>query len=1444
MRPMSRSFHWLLVVVLGLAAAPAAARRLELPVWSATAGDSAPACYRGDRVVVRLRPPAARAARALARRAASPFSSPELASAGVALGRLGAHFEPAFRGAVVGNAPADDRLAAWWSVDLRPGADLGASLDSLAAIPEVELAEPVPVCPVTAIPDDSLYALQWNLGPATRHNLQAPEAWDVLTDASAVPVAILDTGILRDHPDLGGSVAGGWGNLWTNEAERLGRPGVDDDGNGYVDDVWGWDFVALTDSTMATANEDWRDQDNDPSDFTSHGTAVASVVGAIGNNRIGTTGVLWKAKLMALRVGWSSPRYPLGEVDMLCVAQALDYARRNGAKVVNASFANFWTLPLVEAALAASDAGVTIVVAAGNYRSSNYLEWMNDVISVSATDSSDVVAAFSNRSAYIDIAAPGVDLPVAILSHADSTGERHPSYVMGGSGTSFSAPQVAAAVAMLQARRLGRGLGLLSPADVQRILKSTSDDISALNPDGYYGAGRLNLHNLFMSPNLRIGIPLGAGTVGSPVVLRTYLGRGRIVVVTDDQRLLLLDPVRDTITATAWLPARAVGGAVAASLGGGRGNGLFVPLGDGSVFACDAQLRALAGWPVAGVAVSPGLPADAALALGDLDGDGRVEVVEAGGGGEVRAWRLDGTPLAGFPYRIGGWPRDLSLALDDLDGAPGLEIVVATATGQVLALDHTGAVLPGWPQSVTPPVSPPVVVRDRATGAPRIVVAAGTEVRTFDAAGRMLRLRILSDVVTGPPAVGDLDGDGADDLVIPIRGGLAALPIDPSVAAESLWVAALAGVPLGPVLVGPVHVDGSSAVVCPMVETDGSVRFDLIEARGASLPFEPARRQSPWATLADLGSDGATDVVIGAGADGSLAQLKLTMAPWQESAATWRTARGNAAHTGSRSPAPALDLIDDALPYRIQDLRLVAQGPDSVVLGWTAKSDAGQSGIASYSLRYARGAREAFSFALAQPAYHVPPPGAPGTFQQAVVVGLDENAPYVFAIASVDSSGNMSAPSNLVDLTTLGVPPAPVSDLRVASVDDTSITITWTAVGDDGRTGRPALYEVRAAHAPLTEADFTLAERGWDVPASVDAGEWETLRVAPWTPGPGWWLALRAVDDSQNRGAISNVVPVPLSNAPARVLDLRATSVGDTSVTLRWTPAWEGAAGGRVPSYEVRAARDSIVDSTFDAAPRAWTVAAGTTQVAAEVHTIVPFVPGERCWIALRGVGATGIRAPVSDAIPVALSGVPPDPVRDLRVVEVHDSVVVLRWSAAHDDAESGHAAWYELRAAGAPITPASFRSAPLAWTLPGRAAAGAAEIASVAGIPLGQRWWFALRALDLAGGASPLSNVVDTRVGPLAGRTDIALLAVSNPARPPVSLFWSDPFWAPTPRLMSIHDVQGRLIRTLEVDRGPEGVVRWDGRDEAGMAVPPGLYLVRFAGSIRVLVTRLVILR
>lgn len=322
--------------------------------------------------------------------------------------------------------------------------------------PAVEYVEPNYLYRLTTIPNDTQFGTQWSLhnigqsvdGTAGRPDadIDAPEAWDISTGSPNVTVAVIDSGIAYDHPDLAP-------NMWTNPGEIPGN-GIDDDGNGLVDDVHGWDFH-MNDSEPMDA------VDLNPGGNPGHGTHIAGTIAGAGNNGIGITGVMWTARLMALKAGGVDRS--LSTTDII---SAIHYAVDHGARVINASFSGpDCSSALYDALRVANAAGVLFVAAAGNEGSDNddmpnfpanfsvssvcngqQKAALANVIAVAATDENDQLADFSNfGSTAVQVAAPGVSInstrPTSyvrnVLLHNFDSNPTGLGYTFGGANNSW-----------------------------------------------------------------------------------------------------------------------------------------------------------------------------------------------------------------------------------------------------------------------------------------------------------------------------------------------------------------------------------------------------------------------------------------------------------------------------------------------------------------------------------------------------------------------------------------------------------------------------------------------------------------------------------------------------------------------------------------------------------------------------------------------------------------------------------------------------------------------------------------------------------------------------------------------------------------------------------------------------------------------------------------------
>ncbi len=353
-------------------------------------------------------------------------------------------------------------------------ADVNAAL---RAVPGFARVEPDFMLSIDATPNDASYGSLWGLhntgqsGGRADVDIDAPEAWELSTGTASLVTAVIDTGVLHGHPDLAA-------NMWTNPGEAPGD-GIDNDGNGYADDVFGYDFI---------------NNDPDPYDDHGHGTHVAGTIAAAGNNGVGVAGVNWTGKIMALKFLGAA-----GHGESSDAIRAINYATKMKAqygvdvRVTNNSWGgDAWSQEMENAIRASGDAGMLFVAAAGNggedgigddnddpagagHYPSNYN--LDNVISVAATDRGDNRAGFSNFGATtVDLAAPGV----SVLSTYKSDGYANLS------GTSMAAPHVAGVAALAFSYSPGA-----TAAEVKAAILGGAEPIPAMSGRSVTG-GRLN----------------------------------------------------------------------------------------------------------------------------------------------------------------------------------------------------------------------------------------------------------------------------------------------------------------------------------------------------------------------------------------------------------------------------------------------------------------------------------------------------------------------------------------------------------------------------------------------------------------------------------------------------------------------------------------------------------------------------------------------------------------------------------------------------------------------------------------------------------------------------------------------------------------------------------------------------------------------------------------
>ncbi|MBI1907961.1 S8 family serine peptidase [Candidatus Uhrbacteria bacterium] len=650
----------------------------------------------------------------------------------------------------------------------------------------------LPAAVFALTPDDAHYDDQWYLD-----TIGAPAAWETTTGSRSVVVAVLDTGVDLDHPDLED-------NLWVNAGEVAGNR-TDDDGNGYADDVYGWDFVD------GDANPAPDEVESDV--VVSHGTMIAGIIGAAGDNGRGTTGVAWEVRIMALRMLGDD-----GSGSSSTAAEAVAYAADNGADIINMSFAGVNAdTDLRRAIRNAYRGGVVIVSAMGNESEDTddvavYPACLKEgeedwVIGVASTDQSDDPSVFSNYGKNCtDLSAPGEYIYSTMYENPDAGYDE--AYGGGWSGTSVASPVVAGAAALLLA-----AFPDLTPQEVRNTLKLSVDALTLPRElRGEFGAGRVNVARA-----LEVGAQFSDGTttpdpsmnggedvMSEPSVIA--LGNTSAVVPTvvlhnaDGSVRSSFAAYADTFTGGIRVALGEFSAASGAEVVTGTGDGggpqvrVFTQLGAliGQFFAYDEASRR-------GVDV----------AVGDVDGDGADDIVTAVGAGvsrDIVTWSARGAELQRFTASAFAADVPLRVAVGNLDADAAGEFLVASGAGSapmVALYDTDGTLMTAFaPYAATFAGGVFVAAGDLdGDGVDEVVTGTGDgggpHVRVFAPDGSVKAQFFAFDATTRHGvrvAAADTDRDGTDEIIAAPGPGMVELRIlDGTGAARAAWTVSAGG---------------------------------------------------------------------------------------------------------------------------------------------------------------------------------------------------------------------------------------------------------------------------------------------------------------------------------------------------------------------------------------------------------------------------------------------------------------------------------------------------------------------------------------------------------------------------------------------------------------------------------------------------------------------------
>jgi subtilisin family serine protease len=770
--------------------------------------------------------------------------------------------------------------------------DLSGLAAAFATSPDVEYAEPNWIYHVQYTANDPYLNSTGTWGQSYRdlwgfYAIGDQTALDRAQGAGVV-VGVIDTGLDLTHEDI-------QGNVWTNAAEIPGN-GVDDDGDGFVDDVHGWNFVA---------------GDGDPTDDNGHGTHVSGTIAARGNNALGIVGIAPQAKILPVKALDAT-----GSGSTLDLTEAMVYAADRGAKVLNCSFGGFGKSQLSDDTISSLyNRGVVVVVAAGNYGSDiGFFSPAGSpgAITVAAVDASNVKASFSNWGDRVDVAAPGVDI-LSLNAAGGVFSTQLPGNVVAGKylrldGTSMATPHVAGVAALLLSQR-----PTLTPEQVRFLLRYNATPYAG---DPQIGAGLVNADAA--TNHLALNRPVAA-TVAQITVPAANMAAGTQAPVTikgtaNGPLFSRYELAYDVVSSSPFFFKPFATGTTAVADGV---LGTFDPTlvgSDSTVvirmrvfdtnnmfsettvhFTLDPTLKK--GWPAV---ISDFFAYDAlrSPAFADLDGSGQRAVVTTGTT-SIQAFKADGSVAPGFPIAL-PYPPAAPATITDLDGDGKAEIVVSLLvppTGSpIYAFHGDGTPVTGFPAGKLASVpagtlqigcgilqcDTPVVAADLdGDGVPELaalLIPRGTDTGTE----YLTVINGQGQTKTGWPqlvsttignevknlAAGDVDGDGQLELVVPSRLNVAdayAIYEASGSLVRTLNFGAITD--FSSLALVDVDGDGKAEIFSVNSNGDGTQTAYLVKAAdGSPMPGWPVViPQSSWApaVITDLDGDGLLDVAVG-----------------------------------------------------------------------------------------------------------------------------------------------------------------------------------------------------------------------------------------------------------------------------------------------------------------------------------------------------------------------------------------------------------------------------------------------------------------------------------------------------------------------------------------------------------------------------------------------------
>ena len=840
------------------------------------------------------------------------------------------------------------------------------------------------------------------------------------------------------------------------------------------------------------------------------------------------------------------------------------------------------------------------------------------------------------------------------------------------------------------------------------------------------------------------------------------------------------------------------------------------------VFAWKGDGTDIDGWPVATEHVVPSSPA-----VGDIDEDGKLEIVAASWD-KVFVWNTRGERKPGWPITA-GHQIPSSPALADLNNDGRLEIIIGCKDGKVYAWDANGQAMPGWPSVTDGEISGSPVVGD-VDGDGNFEVAIGSKdmkVYLWTAQGVLMPgwPRQTKGAIASSPAFGDTDGDGTVEMVIGSKDQFVYAWTLPRVGAQApqlVWQhfrgnAAHSGrygdaLPVvsaaQPRVIPQPQTPETSEVLGDAQATPQPPLIPNVEGQITDLTVADYDRNSmtlTWTappgifsaqavyelrfsaqpiTLENWESSMKYTEVMQPSPPGTreVLAIKDLRLPTQQAGALLYLALRIIDKTGQAKPISnvvRLEQLDEQAPAAITELAVRDVDEKTLELSWKATGDDGDLGTAAtYDIRYSDVPLTELSWVRAVQLTNVPAPLPAGTAQTFQVLKPWTEKEMFWGIRAIDDALNISPMSESVEWSPKDiVPPSRIVDLRVTETTGDSVTLGWTAPGENAETGKTAQYDIRYAEFPLTDADWETAARAPQPPTPEMSGAAQTFQLSALPVGKRVFIGMKSIDADGNVSVLSNIVEAQLKDTtpPRPVNDLMVEEAGRDWMKVSWTAL---ADGDNAPSvYLLRYGADAQTVMAWKDAVDVPNLPAPSPAGTKETVTITGLKENSAYVIGLRLVDKDGNSSDISNLAEAKTLGRPaPEIVADLAIEEMRKDGVALTWTAPQQQLgeQVVGVSGYEMRYALEPITDASWDMAVPVKNLPKPSAPKTLETFFLQGAPTDSAYYIALRSVDELGNLSAISNVLAVPKLDAAPPAPIFDLAVEDAGKDWIRITWT----------------------------------------------------------------------